>query len=298
MHTPSTSSPLSFFQPVLREFNSGNDRKTSEKEIESEGHGGKNKHSAHQLNKLQNSLLEDVYEPTQGESAKELSAGNSKMAIRGIEASISQSADIKIKTKEGDEITISLSRSATSSRGAVHMEQDGNQLTAYAEKNTFEANFAISIEGNLNQDEQKSLKSLLKKMDKVGGEFFQGDIKSAFKHAQKVGFDPSQIAGFSMDLNMEKSVQAVSAYQQTTTSDHNINKDMLRHAGQFMANAKKSLSESRSALDSISDPRQSFTELFSQVAELNESAHQEQGDKALFNDVIKQLADGFFSAHR
>lgn len=292
MLTSPTSSPFAFIQPFIRDFEPGSHHNSRERNVENEGHRGKNDHSLHNSNKQQASLLEDVYEPANKNSLKGLKTVDSILAMKSVESRISQSAEITIKTKEGDEVTIFFDQSASKSRNIFHMEQGGDRITAFAESESLDANFAFTIEGNINEDEQKALRNLIKKMDKVSNEFFNGDVKSAFKHAQRVGFDTSQIASFSMDLNMEKSVQAVVAYQQTSIPDQNISKDMLMRANDFFANAKELMSDTRSALDSLASPRQSYTGMFGKIAELHNA---DQEDQHLFNDIIEQIGGGVFA---
>lgn len=136
-----------------------------------------------------------------------------------------------MKTREGDVVTISFSQSSSSSRSALQVQQGDSSLQAFQESDSENSGFSISIEGNLNRDEQKSLQKLMKKMHKVSNAFFHGNGKAALKHALKLGFNDQQIAGFSMDLSMQKSVQAVAAYQQTSVPQQNVQPDLLRRPG-------------------------------------------------------------------
>ena len=292
MYTPSTSSPFSFIQPLNRDLNSEANQHSTEKGVENKGHQENHGNTTHGSNNIHNRLAKDVYESSQTEIAGTVS---SKIAVQTIASSLSESSEIKITTKEGDEIKISFSQSAASSRSAFQIKQGNSQISAYTENDSFEANFSITVEGNLNEDEQKSLKDLIKKLDNVSNEFFSGDVKSAFKHAQKVGFDTSQIASFSLDLNREKTVQAVTAYQQTTIPDQNINKDQLIRASDFLASTKAYLADTRSALESLAEPRQAYTDLLTQIGQLNNTAQETSEDQQQFKDIIKHIGDDLFA---
>jgi uncharacterized protein YoxC len=117
----------------------------------------------------------------------------------------------------------------------------------------------------LNEDEQKSLKKLLKQMDKVGKEFFSDNIQGAFKQAQKIGLDTEQLASFSMNLSMEKSVQAISTYQQTAAPEQNLATDKINQIGDFFNRARADLQPSQDALKPFADPVSAFNGLFEAV---------------------------------
>jgi hypothetical protein len=301
MLTQSLASSFSFPQPTVRGFESNHHHHARDKGIDAE-----------KPNNLQNRQVEDSYQPTTTPTttptattpAQHVDTTNSglvstEMAVLGLTTSMSQSVDIEITTQEGDVVTISLSQSASSSVGFFEAEQGDSRISAFAETHTAESGFNISIEGDLNEDEQESLAKLIKKMSKVSDKFFKGNIESAFKHAQKVGFDTEQIAGFSLDLKMDKSVQAVAAYQQTTMPEQNINTDLLKQAGEFLAETKAFMADTGAMLDSFAEPKQAFTDLFSGVAQLDAGTHEEiedeGSDQPVFLKMIEHLANSFFS---
>lgn len=306
MFTQSLVSSFSFPQPTVRGF-----------EPNQHHHHARDKGiDAEKPNNHQNRQVEDSYQPTSIPTttatptptptapAQQVDTNNSgvvstEMAVLGLTTSMNQSVDIEITTQEGDVVTISLSQSASSSVSVFEAEQGDSRISAFAETQTIESGFNISIEGDLNEDEQESLANLIKKMSKVSDKFFKGNIESAFKHAQKVGFDTEQIAGFSLDLKMDKSVQAVAAYQQTTMPEQNINTDLLKQAGDFLAETKAFMADTGAMLDSFAEPKQTFTDLFSGVAQLDTGTHEEieddGSDQPLFLKMIEHLANAFFS---
>ncbi|MCF6249683.1 MAG: hypothetical protein L3J75_00235 [Methylococcaceae bacterium] len=292
MFTQSLASSFSFPQPTVRGF-----------EADQQSHARNNGLAAEKPNIPQNRLLEDTYQPTppptQQTDTNNSEVVSSKMAVLGLATSKSQSVDIQVTTQEGDVVTISLNQSVSSSVSAFQAENENTKVTAYAEDHALESSFSMSIEGDLNDNEQESLAKLIKKMSKVSDKFFKGNIESAFKHAQKVGFDTEQIAGFSLDLKMDKSVQAVAAYQQTTMPEQNINTDLLKQAGDFLAETKAFMADTGAMLDSFSEPKQAFTDLFSAVAQLDGGADKEidnnSGDQALFSKMIEHITNALFS---
>lgn len=221
------------------------------------------------LNDTQSANLDDAYATIQDGLSKLEASLNpvniTQVQTQGVAAQISQSAEIEIVTQEGDVVKIRLAESASMSQSIAHVKQNGQAATAFESSSESSSDFSISIEGDLNEDEQKSLKKLLKQMDKVGKEFFSDNIQGAFKQAQKIGLDTEQLASFSMNLSMEKSVQAISTYQQTAAPEQNLATDKIQQIGDFFNRARADLQSSQDALKPFADPVLAFNSLFEAV---------------------------------
>lgn len=249
--------------------------------------------------KDENRLVDDSYHPSKQLETKDSKGSDgviSKMALQAASTSIHHSADIQITTKEGDVITINLNESKSSRSHALQAEQGDNNISVYSEVNSSASSFNISIDGDLNENEQKSLTDLINKMSKVSDDFFKGNVESAFKHAQKVGFDIEQIAGFSMELRKEKSVQAVTAYQQTAVPEQNINADLLKLAGDFIAETKAFMADADAMLDSFAQPRQAFADLFAGIAQMDAIDNEAENDneQSMFLKIIENIGNDIF----
>lgn len=236
------------------------------------------------------------------ESLSKLEAGNLPSAasitnLQGFSAQIKESAEIEIVTKEGDIVKIRLAQSASNRQSAATIEQNGITASSLRSHSENSSDFSVSIEGNLNEDEQKSLKHLLKQMDEVGQEFFNGDIRTAFNHVQKIGLDTGQLASFSMSLSMERSIQAVAAYQQAGFPDQQIEPEKIKQAADFFSQARELLKSAESALEPFENPLPAFNILFDAVNQTGRSKNIEQKPSegiALLQQIIKPLGDALF----
>jgi len=212
--------------------------------------------------------------------------------LQGFSAQISQSADVEIVTKEGDVVKIRLAQSAANSQSAVNIQQDGQTASAFQISSESSSNFSVTVDGNLNEDEQKALKKLLKDMDSVGKDFFNGNVKDAFNHAKQIGLDNEQIASFSMSLSMEKSVQAVAAYQQISLPDQKVDSGKLKQAADFFNQARELLQTAKSALKPFENPLSAFNALFEGATELGATNPQPkpvEGESSL-QQIVKPLS--------
>ena len=278
MNTQSLSSLISSPSFLLRGIDSDSPQ-PQRKGMSGEGH-----------RQAQSQLAEDLYQPI---NRSELVG--SEMSVQNVITSVSHSAEIQVTTNEGDVITISLSESEKHSRGVFQADQGDSKVEIYNESNSFESGFSISIEGDLNEDEQQSLTDLINKMSDVSDEFFAGNIETAFNHAQKIGLDTEQIAGFSMDLKRERSMQAVVAYQQTAEPEKNINTDLLKQAGDFLAQTKELMADASIKLNALADQKQSFTDLFAGVGQMNALTQKEVGGgDSVFLKMIENISNDIF----
>lgn len=279
MNIHSLSSSFSFPQPSVKGHENNHPSKDNGVE------GGKHR----------NRTDHDSFQPSRRLETKDTGVVSSKMSLQAISTSISHTADIQITTKQGDVVTISLNESLNTSQGELQAEQGEDNITAFNKNIETVSGFTISIEGDLNEDEQESLANLINKMSKVTDKFFKGNAHAAFKHAQKVGFDTEQIAGFSMDLRQEKSVQAVTAYQQTAMPEHNVNPDLLKQAGDFIAETKEYMADTGAMLESIAQPKQAFTDLFTAIAQMNVDSELDSEDgQPLFMKMIENIGRDIF----
>ena len=296
MFTSSVSSPFNFLQSFFKEIDSSAHHHSRHKGIEDDSHHGKTRHSVDEPNRLQNRLSEDTYQPAQVKELADPAVIESKMAMQAVATNISHSAEIQVMTKEGDLVTISFNQASASSSSTLQMEQGDKKLSISSQSYSLSSGFNMSIEGDLNKKEEKSLAKLINKISKVSDKFFKGNIKSAFKHAQKIGFNMNQIAGFTMSLNREESVQAVAAYHQTSLPEEHVDTDLLTQAGKFLAETKEFLADTETLLESFEKPEQYFSDLFSGVGQIYSSAEdeEEESSDSLFSKLTENVGNDLF----
>ncbi len=166
---------------------------------------------------------------------------------------------------------------------------------------SFNSDFNLSIEGDLNAEEQQSISELLKAMSQVSQDFFQGNVNAAFSQAQNLGLETEQIAGFSMEMNSQKSVQAMAAYQQTKMPEQNVDTNLLSQASDFLAQAKKSMAETKAAVDSFAAPEKSFTDMFAGVGQMfsnDQGNNPENNSGDMFLKIVENISSDLFSSNK
>ncbi len=119
-----------------------------------------------------------------------------------------------LQTAEGDRLTISARGSFAL---ASDFETQGSNFELTASGSSVQR-FAISVDGDLNDEERGAIVELLGKVDKLASQFFAGDLDKAFAQAQNLGYDSRQIAAFSLNLSQVEVRRASQTYQQVAGS--------------------------------------------------------------------------------
>ena len=141
-----------------------------------------------------------------------------QVALGGIGYSTSQVTSLVIDTVDGDRITIDISKQASISQVGLLAQSGDTQVQGFSSSRNASVTFSFNVQGELNEDEQKAVESLLKRIDKVSDSFFDGNVQKAFASASSLDFNGEQLAGFALDMRSTESYRAVAAYQQTATA--------------------------------------------------------------------------------
>ncbi len=129
-------------------------------------------------------------------------------------ASLSNNAEYKFTTAEGDEVSISFSDSFESQSASSYQKQGNSEGYISESSQSRELSFSMSVNGDLNEDEQKAINELMEDIQGVSKTFFSGDLDKAFEEAQALSLDNEQLVAFSMDLRQTKTVATIKSYEE------------------------------------------------------------------------------------
>jgi len=130
--------------------------------------------------------------------------------------SLSNSAAYTFTTAEGDEVSINFA-DAFKAQSASSYQIDGDSEGFLSESSqTRELSFSMTVNGDLNEEEQKAINELMADLQNVSSTFFSGDLDEAFEQAQALNLGNEQLVAFSMDLRQTKVVAAIKSYTENT----------------------------------------------------------------------------------
>jgi hypothetical protein len=134
-----------------------------------------------------------------------------------VAAQESRSLNLQVKTREGDSISIQLSRS--SSQASISQQSDDKGFNYQLETRSSSFSFEYQVKGDLNADEQAALKKLLSGIDSLANDFFGGKGLDSLDSFISSGFDAKQLSGFSLNMQQSKTMAAAQAYRQVDRMD-------------------------------------------------------------------------------
>lgn len=128
-----------------------------------------------------------------------------------------ESMSFSLTTRDGDVVEINMMSVANARFDYNSSTMSGFQSEDFSAQTSAESRFSMQIKGDLDEKEMKAINELLTQVDELAQQFFSGDFDQAFQYAQDIGFDSSQLASFTLDLNLteQQQVQAsqASAYR-------------------------------------------------------------------------------------
>lgn len=122
--------------------------------------------------------------------------------------------DLTIQTAEGDTATLHLSQSdgfMSTTAAAV----SGSSATEVRSKSGYRnLDVQLSVQGNLNTEEQKAIDALVEKVNGVAEKFFAGEMQAASRLADGVNLQGDALTAFAMDLHSQEMRRVSAIYEQ------------------------------------------------------------------------------------
>ncbi|MFY8329080.1 DUF5610 domain-containing protein [Pseudoalteromonas sp. ZZD1] len=128
--------------------------------------------------------------------------------------SLSNNAQYNFTTAEGDEVSISFADAFTQQSASSYQRSGDSEGFASESSQSRELSFSMSVNGDLNEDEQEAINALMEDLQSVSKTFFGGDLDEAFEQAQELSLGSEQLVAFSMDLKQTKTFASIKGYEE------------------------------------------------------------------------------------
>ncbi|KPH56754.1 MULTISPECIES: DUF5610 domain-containing protein [Pseudoalteromonas] len=128
--------------------------------------------------------------------------------------SLSNNAQYNFTTAEGDEVSISFADAFKQQSASSYQRNGQNEGYASESSQSRELSFSMSVNGDLNEDEQEAINALMEDLQSVSKTFFGGDMEDAFEQAKELNLGNEQLVAFSMDLKQTKTFAAIKGYEE------------------------------------------------------------------------------------
>ncbi|MEJ2442869.1 MAG: DUF5610 domain-containing protein [Exilibacterium sp.] len=194
----------------------------------------------------------------------------------------------ELETEQGDKVRIRASAQEVFASQQRFSAYQGGSHTAgaaqYSADYSQSSRFSLQVNGTLNETELTAINDLLAQVNDLSAQFFSGDVEGAFEEALNIGYDDSEIVGFSLKLTRSEVERVASAYQAFTPSEVPAGASLpqrLAPLGQFA----RGLLQAVETASLFAKPEQLLGDIANGVTEASESP------EASFGPFVSRLLD-------
>ncbi|MDX1810970.1 MAG: DUF5610 domain-containing protein, partial [Gammaproteobacteria bacterium] len=225
----------------------------------------------------------------------------SRSALQASSYSSSQSMDLTINTREGDTLNLSISRDESTGQFVAAISKPDSEAQLAGSSYQLNQDFSLSVQGDINDAEVSAIQDLLGGIKGVADQFFSGNSEAALNTGLSLGYDSSQIASFSLNLNTEQTSATTKAYQEVSNlgdnSSDGLNREalnnLLKPVSGFMDSLHSMLSnaENSKLFDNSKDSLEQLLGYFSTANEAHKPAIQNLEAKAgaPFQNIVHDM---------
>lgn len=172
----------------------------------------------------------------------------------------SETFELNLMTKEGDKVSISFGRSESMQAGMAIAKSDSGMAAIFDMSRSETSGFSFSVQGNLNVDEIDAIQSLIRDVNQLANEFFEGDVQKAFEQAANFKMDTQQLASMSLTLTRSESYSAAMSYEKTQALGNSAETQRpQQRLSQLMDGMKQAMNEQIKSF--IKEPESFMSEL-------------------------------------
>ncbi len=168
----------------------------------------------------------------------------------------------------------------------------GRLEAAYESRALIGSGYIMSVKGSLDDDELQAIDDLLSEMTAVANQYFSGDVQTAIKQAEAMGYDASEIANFSLELNEVQQTKVISVYQAVSSyPNERASMEKLDQIKFPLRDFAINLSQTyRDFLASgfFNDNKSRFRDILADITELNHFSKNSDG-KNKFNQIVSNF---------
>lgn len=121
-----------------------------------------------------------------------------------VDSKVRESAAIRIRTQEGDVVTVRLRNVERLSASDVQVTGADGEATRTSLEASQSRRARIDIEGDLNEAERSAIFEVVSQASAIADEFFDGDLGAAFENASAFQFDTGQLQRVNLRFRVEE----------------------------------------------------------------------------------------------
>ncbi len=152
-----------------------------------------------------------TYSPTMADSGAQARAGVAAVARQAEALHYGETFRLEIVTRDGDRVRVDVRQMlqavhASEAKIAGYAGPEGVAVVgsrAELEAGRFEARFGLHVQGELDEDEMRALKSIFEQVADLADQFYGGNIPAALQAAKALQVDGSEIGNVSLNMTQQ-----------------------------------------------------------------------------------------------
>jgi|GEM_PF-1822555 len=138
--------------------------------------------------------------------------------VLSVDSASRQQSTIRIRTQEGDTVSITLKQSSQLSATGITASDASGDASATQIARSNGSSLSLKFDGNINDQELAAIQDVFEQAAVIADDFFGGDLAAAVNDAQGFQFDSSQLARVSLGFRSEQFTRASFATASTAAS--------------------------------------------------------------------------------
>ena len=122
----------------------------------------------------------------------------SSASFLSAESVLKQRSTIRIKTQEGDLVTLDLRRREAFSAEDVALQSDQGSFTSTEVSVSSRSRLVFSVKGDINEQALAAIQGVFQQAEAIADDFFGGDLAKAFDAASGLSYDAEQLSRVSL----------------------------------------------------------------------------------------------------
>lgn len=238
-----------------------------------EGLAGKIDEAENSIYQNMDDFEENLFKPVQDSVSSNV---QSAMILEQYQSK-KNSFSFELITQEGDKVRISASSDFSRyEKGSAAQNQSGSSLSYEFAQNQ-SSGFSFEVKGDLNEAEMTAIDDLLKQVNELSDEFYNGDLDTAFNMALEINSDKDQIAQFSLNLRQQQvSAQQFTGFQ-NYEQPNRLPEGLMKPLGHFAAG----LQDAAETAKAFQNPNDLLQQMFEQL-----------DNNPKFHELLKPMLEG------
>ncbi len=189
------------------------------------------------------------------------------------------SLSLQLKTRDGDIVTIELSRQWQQTRTAMDYADANTRFQANGQEASLSQQMRIRVKGQLDEGERKAIEQFMQQVAELADAFQNGSLQEVTEQAAMLSLDGNELQSFNVNLRSVEEYRSIQALQESRSLPTPVAR---------LAQELKSLLEELTGKLPLQQPEQAAREALQQTLALNHPQQAKPLDFEALGNALRQ----------